>query len=61
MCLFVVSRETREAGFFHQYAVAVGAKEGAPKVTAHMRSGDAGDPGYVTTDICLNKYFLQVP
>mmetsp|Transcript_37397 Transcript_37397/g.120207 ORF Transcript_37397/g.120207 Transcript_37397/m.120207 type:complete len:409 (-) Transcript_37397:579-1805(-) len=42
-------RATRENGFFHEYAIAVGAKSPAPKITAHMRSGDAGDGGYKAT------------
>lgn len=43
------NEHTRETGHFHEYAIAVGAKEGAPVVKAHMRSGDAGDPGYKAT------------
>jgi short subunit dehydrogenase-like uncharacterized protein len=42
-------KKARDEGFFHEYAIAVGDKESAPKVTAHMRSGDAGDGGYKAT------------
>ena len=49
------SKDARDNGFFHMYTLAVGVdKSSGPdeverRVLAHVRSGDAGDPGYKGT------------
>jgi short subunit dehydrogenase-like uncharacterized protein len=42
-------RELREMGHFHMYTYAEGRDRADARVVAHVRSGDAGDPGYKAT------------
>jgi short subunit dehydrogenase-like uncharacterized protein len=54
------SRRTRDTGFFHMYCVADGGG-GAPTVVGHVRSGDAGDPGYkATARMCVEAALCTV-
>ena len=54
------SRRTRDTGFFHMYCVAEGGG-GAPTVVGHVRSGDAGDPGYkATARMCVEAALCTV-
>ena len=47
------SKALQDSGYFHTYVVAEGEKGGAV-TTAHIRSGDAGDPGYkATARMCI--------